>query len=100
MRLAAGLILTLVLAGGALANETNAPQRGAVREACKNDVATLCAGIQPGEGRIKACLRENKDKLSEGCRSAIATMMQARRAARDAQKQTPPAQGSAPAASP
>lgn len=100
MRLAIGLALTMALAGTALAGDRNAPTRMAVREACKSDVATLCAGIQPGEGRIKACLRANKEKLSDGCRSAITAAIQARREARASNAQTPPAQSPAPAASP
>jgi hypothetical protein len=27
--------------------------------ACAGDVRKLCAGIMPGEGRIKACIKEN-----------------------------------------
>lgn len=57
---------------------------GAVRAACKADVTALCQGIQPGGGRIKECLKANKDKLSEGCKSAIATMIEARKAERNA----------------
>ena len=68
------------------------------REACKADAATLCAGIQPGGGRIRACLRANKDKLSEGCKSAIAQMIQARQAAKAAQQPAAPATQSAPPA--
>lgn len=100
MRFAVGLALTMALAGTAFAGDQYAPTRMAVREACKGDIATLCAGVQPGEGRIRACLRANKEKLSDGCRSAIAAAIQARREARAAKTQTPPAQSTAPAASP
>jgi hypothetical protein len=48
--------------------------RGMLREACKSDVASLCKDVQPGGGRIKECLQTNKDKLSQGCKDAIATM--------------------------
>ncbi|CCD95574.1 conserved exported hypothetical protein [Bradyrhizobium sp. ORS 375] len=43
----------------------------AVRQACGDEVRTLCAGIMPGGGRIKQCMIEKLDKLSDGCRSAL-----------------------------
>jgi len=43
---------------------------GAVAAACAEDVKTLCPGVQPGEGRIMACLRPQRARLSEGCRAA------------------------------
>ena len=45
---------------------------GLVREACKADAGTLCQGIRPGHGRIRACLKSNRDRVSQGCKSAIA----------------------------
>ena len=78
--LAAVLAATLVSGPAALAGDN--PNRAAVRQACQADISSLCPGIQPGGGRIKVCLKQNKDKLSQGCRSAIADAMQARRAAK------------------
>jgi Cysteine rich repeat len=46
--------------------------RDAIHAACKDDAAKLCGNVQPGGGRIAACLRDNKDKLSDGCKSTIA----------------------------
>lgn len=37
---------------------------------CAKDRETLCSGIEPGEGRIRQCLKENESKLSEGCKEA------------------------------
>jgi len=42
-----------------------------VRSACAEDIKTLCADVQPGGGRIKACIREHKDRLSEICKQAL-----------------------------
>jgi len=42
----------------------------ALREACSDDAQRLCAGVQPGGGRIVACLKEHKDSLSDRCRQA------------------------------
>lgn len=40
----------------------------ALAEACRPDVDKLCADVEPGEGRIHACLQENREKLSPQCR--------------------------------
>ena len=52
--------------------------RGMVRQACKADLDTYCKGVQPGGGRIKQCLQANRDKLSQGCKDAIAAMKAAK----------------------
>jgi len=48
----------------------------AARAACANDIQTLCPGVQPGGGRILACLKQHKQQVSGGCKQAIATAMQ------------------------
>ena len=45
-------------------------QLSAIRAACAEDVQKLCGTVQPGGGRIVACLKEHKDSLSDGCRQA------------------------------
>ena len=42
----------------------------AIRSACAGDAQKLCVGVQPGGGRIVACLKEHKDSLSEQCKQA------------------------------
>jgi Cysteine rich repeat len=42
-----------------------------VQAACAGDVQKLCAGIQPGGGRIIACLKQHKDQVSQQCKQAI-----------------------------
>ncbi|HEY6763347.1 MAG TPA: cysteine rich repeat-containing protein [Candidatus Sulfotelmatobacter sp.] len=42
----------------------------AIRAACAGDAQKLCAGVQPGGGRIVACLKEHKDSLSDRCKQA------------------------------
>jgi hypothetical protein len=39
--------------------------------ACKGDAATLCAGVEPGQGRILKCLLQHKEDLSEGCSTSL-----------------------------
>lgn len=40
-------------------------------EACEADADQYCADIQPGEGRIVSCLRENETKLKKECTTAL-----------------------------
>jgi hypothetical protein len=42
----------------------------AIRAACADDAQKLCAQVQPGGGRIVACLKEHKDSLSDRCKQA------------------------------
>lgn len=36
-------------------------------ETCRQDVDQYCDTIEPGEGRVHACLRDHRDKISEAC---------------------------------
>ncbi len=64
--------ITLAAALGLSAAATLArAQQGAVREACAADYKALCPNVQPGGGRIIACLKDNAGKLSEGCQKAL-----------------------------
>ena len=51
------VILTALLLSGSVAV---AQQAG---KPCASDIKTLCAGIQPGEGRIKACIKSHLTDL-------------------------------------
>ena len=42
-----------------------------MRSACGTDVRTLCAGVDPGGGRILQCLTSNASSLSPECRSML-----------------------------
>ena len=70
------LLLSLTVFSGSPARPAQSAQSGdqqslaAIRAACAEDAKKLCAGVQPGGGRIVACLREHKDSLSDGCRKA------------------------------
>ena len=48
----------------------------AVAQACRGDIHQFCDGIQPGGGRILACMREHKDQLSPACQDAMAQASQ------------------------
>ena len=42
------------------------------RGACAADIKAYCSGVQPGEGRIGACIKEHFKDLSEGCQARLA----------------------------
>ena len=73
-------LLCLVASSPAFAADA-APAQSAVVEACKPDVETLCPGVKPGDGRIKACLRKNRAKVSDGCKAALKEQRAAKKAA-------------------
>jgi hypothetical protein len=41
-------------------------------EVCQGEVGKVCAKVEPGEGRIAQCLRENQAKLSSSCNAELA----------------------------
>ena len=64
-----GLVIStaLLLSGSAaLAQQAGKP--------CAGDIKTLCAGIQPGEGRIKACIKSHLIDLSPTCQDRLLTV--------------------------
>jgi hypothetical protein len=56
---------------------------------CADDAKKFCSGVQTGGGRIIACLKQNKDSLSDKCKQA---------AAQASRMSSGGAQGAAPAA--
>lgn len=52
------------------AQPNNQQSLAAIRAACADDAQKLCAGVQPGGGRIVACLKDHKEQLSDRCRQA------------------------------
>ena len=41
---------------------------------CAGDIKKLCAGIQPGEGRVKACIKSHLTDLSQTCEDSVLTV--------------------------
>lgn len=58
----------LILAGGAGLDTAGAQFVGA----CEADIAAHCENVEPGEGRIVACLYAHEDQLSDACAEASA----------------------------
>jgi hypothetical protein len=46
-------------------------QGSAVRQACGSEIQQHCAEVQPGEGRLRACVKENFAAFSEPCKQAM-----------------------------
>jgi hypothetical protein len=63
------VVVALVIPTFALA------EPGGLQGACKSDLQLLCAGVQPGGGRIRDCMKEHRTQLSANCKMAIADRM-------------------------
>lgn len=63
--------LTLVSLAAQAQEAPSAPQATPVREACAADLKKFCPDVQPGGGRIRACIAAHRDDLSQGCRDAL-----------------------------
>jgi hypothetical protein len=42
-----------------------------VKKACHTELTTFCKGVQPGEGRVLACLYAFQDRVSGKCEYAV-----------------------------
>jgi len=42
-----------------------------VANECSNDLATYCAEVKPGEGRLLDCMDKNESKLSKRCKQSM-----------------------------
>jgi hypothetical protein len=77
----------------------------AAQAACSADLQQLCAGVQPGGGRMLACLKQHRDQVSPACKQAVMSALQGPAGgapARSGQQTSgaTPAPGSSPPASP
>lgn len=64
-------LLGLFALSSALAAEGTGKADGPVAQACRQELQTLCPDVEPGDGRLKACVRKNHSKLSDACKDAL-----------------------------
>jgi chemotaxis protein MotB len=62
-----GIAAALLLAASVGWAQPQIPTRMEIARACAGDVERLCPGVPPGQGRIKACLKERVSQLSATC---------------------------------
>jgi hypothetical protein len=67
---AIALAAALLLAGSPMAVKARGGG-GAPPQVCAVDLKSLCAGITPGEGRIRACLTSHMGDLSAACSTKL-----------------------------
>jgi hypothetical protein len=54
-----------------LLSTTSGVAQSAAMKACGGDVKSLCAGIQPGDGRVKACIKSHFGDVSGPCQAVL-----------------------------
>ena len=62
------LLCVVVLASGAAAADPAAPPPP---RPCADDIARVCKGIAPGNGRLRVCLETHTSELSPRCREKL-----------------------------
>jgi hypothetical protein len=76
--------LLLVAPVGAMA------QGMAVRQACGPEMQQHCAGVEPGEGRLRDCVKDHFAAFSEKCKQALLSSVAVVRACKpDVQRTCP-----------
>lgn len=48
----------------------------ALKTYCKSDIERLCPNVEPGGGRIKACLKAQQNEMTVGCAKALQELKQ------------------------
>jgi hypothetical protein len=54
-----------------ISTTTAMAQQRTVARACVADIKAQCAGVQPGAGRIKACVKDHFGDLSAACQNLL-----------------------------
>ncbi|MGA0563813.1 cysteine rich repeat-containing protein [Ancylobacter sp. VNQ12] len=72
------VVVLAVSASAAFAQSLTRAQQQALRSACGADIRAVCAGIQPGGGRLLQCIQANPDRISQGCKDVLASVKAAK----------------------
>jgi hypothetical protein len=54
-----------------LLSATSGMAQTAAMKACGGDVKSLCAGVQPGDGRVRACIKSHFNDVSAPCQAVL-----------------------------
>ena len=68
------VLVFILFAGAASAQQVSRQQLMEIRNACQADVRKLCANVQPGGGRLLQCLQQNAANVSLPCTEKLAAM--------------------------
>ena len=72
--IALALVLAAASASGALAQQLSLWDKMELRNACGPDIKAVCGAVEPGEGRMAQCIRDNVEALSQPCREVMARL--------------------------
>jgi hypothetical protein len=64
-------LLSLLLAGSAVAQQPSQAQANAIRQSCSGDYQSLCANVPTGGRASLQCLQEHIGSLSPPCHDAV-----------------------------
>jgi hypothetical protein len=63
---------TIAIGAVVLLSVTSSMAQQTVAKQCAGDIKSLCAGVEPGEGRIRACIKSHVSDLSAPCQAVLA----------------------------
>lgn len=72
--------LLLSIAASALLLISVSGARADVKTACADDVKSYCKSVEPKGGKLRDCMAENRAKLSNTCKLAVADRLLERQA--------------------
>lgn len=71
-----------------LASAAASAQEIGVHRACASEMQQRCGGVQPGEGRLRACVQQNFASFSEPCKKALLSTVAVVKACRSEVRKT------------
>ena len=84
------MMKTLMIIGAAVllsASVATAQQRSHAG-ACASDIKSKCPDVKPGEGRVRACVKEHLTEFSEPCQARLAKIAETGKACKEDVKQS------------
>jgi cysteine rich repeat protein len=67
----ASIVLSVAFSAQAQVSPQMRGEAIALMQVCRGDYDRLCAGVQPGGGRVLACLQNHTSQLSTACGQAM-----------------------------